>query len=317
MLKFLKKKIKNRVSEWLVHPWKNHLILTFHRIRSGGDPFSFYDTCPSIPIRLFSELIFYVKNNYKVVTLKYLSEQRSSKTPLAAITFDDGWLDNYQYAYPILKDCGVPATIFVTTGKIGSTDPFWQQKLGFVFQSVLDNRDPQLEMGLRSLIQCRSQDPIKKELFFKTVRKWKSLSLDDIQSKLEDLPIDLNKNKKRLFLNHEEIMEMSRYAIDFGSHTVDHTILTNENEIEVAFQLKESKQSLEQLLQNPVYAFAYPNGDYSSKVAMIARQTGYTVGCTTKKKKVSDKDSLLKLPRIEIPSKEEISLIIPRKELRQ
>lgn len=317
MLKFLKKKIKSRGSEWLVRPWKKHLILTFHRIRSGSDPFSLYDTCPSIPIGLFSELIFYVKKNYKVVPLKYLSEQRSSKTPLAAITFDDGWQDNYQYAYPILKDCQVPATIFVTTGKIGSTEPFWQQKLGCLFQSVLDKRDLQLETVLRSLIQCRPQDPIKKELFFKTVRKWKSLSLDDIRSKLDDLPVDLNKNKKRLFLNHEEILEMSRSVIDFGSHTVDHTILTNENEIEAAFQLKESKQSLEQLLQKSVYAFAYPNGDYSSKVAMIAGQTGYTVGCTTKKKKVSEKDSLLKLPRIEIPSKEEISLIIPRKELRQ
>ena len=310
---FFKKKIRTKLSEWSIFPWRKHLILIFHRVKFDKEPSALFDTCPCISLGLFSEVIDRVKANYSCVPLKYLSEHRRSKIPLAAVTFDDGWLDNYEYAFPLLKNLEVPATIFITTGKIGSSEPFWQQKLGLAFQSVIEKTNPHLETILREIIGAKPNKEITRELFFRTVTKWKSWKLETIETILGRLPLNFIKEKKRLFLNSKEIVEMSKHGIDFGSHTVDHTILTNESIEEIVLQLKKSKQSLEQLLQKPIEALAYPNGDFNPQIEWIAKNLGFSLGCTTKRKKVSEKDNILRLPRIEISSQEEVLSIIPRK----
>lgn len=281
---------------------QNHVIVNFHRIRSESEVFlkRVFDTCPSIPVDIFREVLLTVNRNYKMVSLGTLCEHLFSRKPLAAVTFDDGWRDNYELAFPVLQELKISATVFVATGKIGSNEPFWQQKLGSAFQAAVLMGPVEMGSDLHKLISADQKKPLKKELYIRTVKKWKSLSFKEIQKKMASISPPGDNNPPRLFLNKQEIMEMSDHGIEFGAHTVDHVILTQESDGEVAFQLGESKKHLEKLLQKPVCSLAYPNGSYSRKIIKTAQNLGYIIGCSTNSRKINPYDQLLKLPRIDI-----------------
>jgi len=70
-----------------------------------------------------AQMKFLHNNRYNVVTLEKLIEYINNKEAIpaktVAITFDDGYYNNYQYAYPVLKKYNIPATIFIIVGQVG------------------------------------------------------------------------------------------------------------------------------------------------------------------------------------------------------
>ena len=103
---------------WHVLTGRQHAILTFHRVRPAGQPADPFDTCPSVSIELFRTVLAHAREHFDCVPLRELVDGCGRKAPAAAVTFDDGWRDNYELAFPVLRELGIPATIFVTTGKI-------------------------------------------------------------------------------------------------------------------------------------------------------------------------------------------------------
>lgn len=94
---------------------------------------------------------------------------------------------------------------------------------------------------------------------------------------------DQNENKDPLtLLTEDQILEMSDYGIEFGSHTNNHAHLPLLSEIELERELVDSKLILEKILNKVVYSVAYPFGSYSPEVISKARETGYQFGVTTK-----------------------------------
>jgi peptidoglycan/xylan/chitin deacetylase (PgdA/CDA1 family) len=114
---------KRMVEAMLARSWQPRrrrrvVVLCYHSIH------------PSLPFasaapELFRQHLRWLKAHCDVVPLRALlgSRRHSGGTrPIVAITFDDGYKDNYTYAFPLLKEAGAPATIFVTTGFI-EADP--------------------------------------------------------------------------------------------------------------------------------------------------------------------------------------------------
>ena len=122
---------------WRALTGRRHVILTFHHVRAAGQPADPFDTCPSVSVETFRQILEHVRERFVVLPLRELCDGRAGRDAAAAITFDDGWRDNYDVAFPILRDLGIPATIFITTGKIGSEEPFWQQVLGQMFRAAM------------------------------------------------------------------------------------------------------------------------------------------------------------------------------------
>jgi CelD/BcsL family acetyltransferase involved in cellulose biosynthesis len=101
-------------------------ILYYHRVNDDRDPFF-----PAISTQLFEQQMRFVARHYRVVSLSELMSrlEDGSPEPVVAITFDDGYQDNYHNAFPILQRYDLPATIFLTTGGIDSGDPLWFERL--------------------------------------------------------------------------------------------------------------------------------------------------------------------------------------------
>ncbi len=113
--------------------------MTFHRVYRKPKEVAPFDSCPAVSVDFFRECLRYFKSRFQVVSLADLVDHTApAPRPKLAVTFDDGWLDNYEVAFEVLQEFGLPATIFMTAGKLGSDQPFWQQRLGRFFQAAED-----------------------------------------------------------------------------------------------------------------------------------------------------------------------------------
>ena len=287
---------------WRSLSGRRHVILTFHRVRPAGQPADPFDTCPSIGVEAFREILDHVRGRFTVVSLRELSDRRAGKDPVAAVTFDDGWRDNYDLAFPVLRELGIPATIFVTTGKIGGSEPFWQQALGRMFRVAGACPEGEASRDLRAVLGLRNGRPLTPELYRNTVARWKRLK----QAECLDLLLRAGwtspsvSNGSRRFLSADEIREMAAAGIAFGSHTVTHAILPQLSSSEIERELSESKAALESLLGDRIDALAYPDGKYSDEVLQRARAAGYRVGCTTQSRWIAGGNGPLSMPRIDV-----------------
>lgn len=282
---------------------KKNIILTFHRLRPQGSVRNPYDTCPSISVETFRQAISLITNSFEIVSLRTLANCLDRKVEYASVTFDDGWRDTYTLAFPILKEFNAPATIFVSTGKIGQTRPFWQQLLGNHFKKAVHINEKEDQECLRNIIGLRKLEALDYEQYKKTVNKWKLKNNEYIQRQMERLDIECGKtagNGDRIFLNEDEIREMKNSSlIDFGSHTVNHVILTNEDHDIVKWELSGSRAKLMKVTGNEIDTLSYPNGNYSEDIIKTAKDVGYKIACTAKRNRVGIGNNLMQLPRID------------------
>ncbi|MDR3653131.1 MAG: polysaccharide deacetylase family protein [Paludibacter sp.] len=94
---------------------------------------------------------------------------------------------------------------------------------------------------------------------------------------------ELNENKDPLnILTKEQLLEMTSYGIEIGSHLCNHVHLSQLPADEMKYELVESKRWLENELGKQIYSVAYPFGSYNNEVLKTATDTGYLFGVTTK-----------------------------------
>ena len=280
---------------------RRRLILTFHRIRPAGQQLDPFDTCPSVSVDVFREMLIYGRERFAMVPLAELWHRGAGSKPAAAVTFDDGWRDNYDLAYPVLRELGIPATVFVTTGKIGSSQPFWQQTLGQAFRSATAGSGGEASRRLALALCAKDGVSPTPALYRRTVLAWKKLPAGQCEDRLRlaGCLSPARSDHSRCFLSVEEIGEMAAAGITFGSHTVTHPILPQLTPAEMDREMRESKTCLEELLHRPIDMIAYPNGAFSDEVLNRARAAGYRIGCTTRRRRIGDGDDCLRLARID------------------
>ena len=85
-----------------------------------------------------------------------------------------------------------------------------------------------------------------------------------------------------------------------GAHSVHHAMLSQQNAIDQAYEVRESKHQLEKWLGKPITGFAYPYGNYSSLTQTLLKEAGFRYAVSTEPKAVSTDDDLFALPRIQV-----------------
>jgi peptidoglycan/xylan/chitin deacetylase (PgdA/CDA1 family) len=264
-------------------------ILNYHRIddvsRPGFDTFA--PNVTASPAE-FARQMDHIQRHYHVISCEYLSAWLRGERELppypAMITFDDGYADNYTYAYPILQARNLSAVIFLTTGLIGEDKLVYWDQIAYCFYH---SRRKSAELPIIGRISWMDEDQRRTAMkrFASAVKQLpdaeKPSAVEDLAGILDvHMPVDAFSG---LYLTWDQVREMSKNGIEMGSHTVEHPILTRVPLSEVEEELVRSRQKIEAEIGKPVKAFAYPNGgksDYSSEVMRLVRQAGYEMAFT-------------------------------------
>lgn len=192
-------------------------ILNYHSIHPAHE----FGTKPEE----FWQQMEYLKSNFDVVSLLDFYELRKTKRnlpdKLVMVTFDDGYEDNYEYAFPILNKFGIKATVFVTTG--------------FINGDIDIAKDHVTYRGLNPLT-------------------W------------------------------EQIIQLSKSGISFGSHTHTHQILAHVSREYAEEEISKSKTILEKQLGRSIDMFAYPLGQprtFNQQIIQLLQKYHFKLACST------------------------------------
>lgn|GEM_PF-1328895 len=260
------------------------VILMFHKIDDKCDQLPL-TICPAIFDRIISELV----SRYEIVPLESLIAEDGSlivdDEVKFAITFDDGYRDNYENGFPILKKYKVPATIYLSYGHMEGQLYFWYEKLTSGVRNSQQQNIDLKDLGSEefSLETQEDRDLAIYKLNFWLKNFTDQERMEKMDTILDRLEVDAKELSVSSMLSWEMVSEMADNNINFGSHTISHPILSRENKQSIEIEVVESKQLLKEKTGYSIDGFAYPNGtidDYNDTVLEFVRTT-YQHACTT------------------------------------
>ena len=258
-------------------------VLTYHRVNDDRDPFF-----PAVSTDVFERRLAYIARTYRVLTVEELIErmQRGALPRNAlAITFDDGYRDNLTYAAPILARYGLPATIFLATGLIGTAAALWYDRLALAFKvtKALSFESPWGE----TLSLTSSGDRVR--ALARTLLYLKQMPDDNLCRTLDRLlklfGVTDHEYFKDLMLSWEDVHTLTKVGFSIGAHTVNHPILSRISAQRAWREILDSRTMIEAAGFHHPRAFAYPNGmpgDYTETVKTLVREAGFTCAVTTR-----------------------------------
>jgi peptidoglycan/xylan/chitin deacetylase (PgdA/CDA1 family)/CelD/BcsL family acetyltransferase involved in cellulose biosynthesis len=259
-------------------------ILIYHRVNDDHDPF-----LGANPVRPFKRHMEFIAANFPIVSLDEIASGawRSLKEKFClAVTFDDGYRDNYLNAFPILKRLNIPATVFLTTGSIEEGKLPWYDQVALAFK-LTTKKSLQLQIsGAPSGLMDTERAQI---LMMQKTLEWlwglkTEVRLSHLTDLFPALEVSEAPNLPNFMLNWAEIREMSKNRVTFGGHTVTHPVLSQCTTEAMEKEIVDSKKSIERNLKLPVIHFAYPFGrcgDFDSDTKNILRAAGFKTAVTT------------------------------------
>jgi len=304
------------------------LVLMYHRIaRLPLDPFAL-----AVTPEHFAEHLEVLRKYSRPISLSEMARSLKDGKPLrraVVVSFDDGYADNLYNAKPLLERYDVPGTVFVTTGHIGSEIEFMWDELERLL--LRPGRLPEtLKLQTNGSTHCwelgkaahyheadclshagwsteKPHDPSPRHSLFRSLHSLLTpLSQSEQQRSLEQLRAwsraEACARPTHRTMTAEEVRSLSEGGlITIGSHTVTHTVLSALTSAEQREELEQSRVALEEILEKPVSAFAYPFGgksDYTEETMRLLRETGYDCACSNFPGVVRARTDRYQLPRI-------------------
>jgi peptidoglycan/xylan/chitin deacetylase (PgdA/CDA1 family)/SAM-dependent methyltransferase len=281
-------------------------VLLYHRVGAfGGDTHRL-----SIDPADFRSHMLHLREHYEVMALDAMWEAlaASSLPPrTVVVTFDDGYVDNLTIVAPILVELGIPATFFVNTGRLAERHEHWWD----VLERVTTSRKPlppELDVyGDGRCIRPTSTSSDREALHRILVEAMYPVSSDDRTRLLERVidwsGLDLPPRDTHRAMIAGEIRRLSALpGMTVGAHSVNHLNLPAQPGDIQRQEVSECKEHLEQLLNVPVTAFAYPYGEFSRETLAIVSDAGYRLAVIVDDRPVRPGAGPLLVPRCEIGS---------------
>ena len=281
------------------------LIFYYHRVHPnpGWDPVGV-----TISLSLFTRQMALIKKNFPVLSLSNFFDQLKKQTPSLeenppiVITFDDGYRDVWEYAWPVLRDFRISPALFVCTDPLIRRTPLLWDLLA---QAVQEDKRKQIISSVSPLDRISPLETEEEKKIFvremnqhllgKSGRKQRK-AFGDLSGPMAERIIV---HTAKLYLQPDHVKECLRAGIEIGGHTASHPYLTFLPRQEWDYEIRESKNELEALLGTEVPFFSYPAGKWNEEVRKYVISTGYRGALATGKSvvPVSQRD-FFSLPRI-------------------
>jgi peptidoglycan/xylan/chitin deacetylase (PgdA/CDA1 family) len=265
-----------------VPPGTRLQVLMFHRVHAAADPlFPDEMTAPR-----FRECLSWIREWFNVLPLGEAVasfDRRTLPARAMAITFDDGYRDNATVAMPILRELGLPATFFVSTGFLDG-GRMWNDT---VIEALRRTSLATLALGAIGLPDVPSATLTERRAAIATLLpKLKHLGPDARRatvSALADvagavLPDDL-------MMTSSQVRELSAAGMEIGAHTVSHPILAVLDEASARREIADGADAIAAITGKRARLFAYPNGkphaDYRARDVALVKSLGFDAAFST------------------------------------
>jgi peptidoglycan/xylan/chitin deacetylase (PgdA/CDA1 family) len=254
----------------------------------------------------FDRVISLLKSKYELITIDSLRNyylKTENMKNICHITVDDGDKSFYEVMFPVLKKHKVPASIYVSP-KI-CTD-----QLNYWFQEV-EGYD---QIRLKGIIADFLNMPASALSKYNTDTILKTMQICQIHEIIRSYQ-KITRTGKKVFQNMtvSNLKEVDQSGlVTIGAHTINHPILSNENDASSKYEISESISELSNILNHDINYFAYPNGipmlDFTEREMCCLRNYGIQLALTTESNNISASDNRMSIPRFGISSSERIPL---------
>ena len=255
-------------------------VLMYHRVLEDAECADYPFPSLVMPRSLFEAQLAYLSEHTQVLpvadALREVGKSSRRSRPLLCLTFDDGYVDNFEIAAPLLEARGLRGTFFITAGGVQVQKPLWYDRAVDLWALL----------GRRTVGELANESGDDDVPSFETRASWiewlKVISNDRrgaIMSMLETrtndtaLPCPL--------MTAEQVRQLAKRGHEIGSHTLWHPILTTMTEAERKVEIDGAKELLEDWTGREVSGFCYPNGDFDQAVVRQLREAGHGYACTT------------------------------------
>jgi peptidoglycan/xylan/chitin deacetylase (PgdA/CDA1 family) len=304
------------------------IVLLYHRIADeAADPFGL-----CVKPAHFEEHLQAIRRLGTPMALCDLVEAvRHGRVPDNAIclTFDDGYLDNYTAATPLLEKYDIPATIFFTTGSAGRDREWWWDEIERVFlkpgevpdrlELEIDGTRHSWELGPSRTFTSAEQAthrgwhvndpeaPTGRHRVFREVYRLVQPLPQDHRSRVMDELLawggtdqEAVRQERRAMTPEQARDLVSRGLVTAAPHTINHPALPSQPGDVKRFEIARSKQMLEEWLDREVQGFAYPYGLYDDDTVAAVREAGLGFACSGDHGKVRRGCDLFLIPRVDV-----------------
>jgi len=259
-------------------------VLEYHEICRSGD-----EREGSVSIDRFRQHVRHLKKRFRLVTVeqaaRLLLEPGALREDALAISLDDGYAGNYELAWPVLADEGVPATIYVTTGFIDGTD-LWFDSASRHMEAALETAaELPAELKRRIVEDLGSWPPASAAGVERFIERLKYLERPRRDAIVAALAAACPPRRPAAApLTWGQVRKMQAAGIEVGAHTVTHPILSTLTREEQRTEILRSRERIAEQTGIIPTTFAYPNGaetDFDEDTTSIVEQAGFLAACTT------------------------------------
>ena len=243
-------------------------ILLYHSVAPAESDFT-RGIDVTVRPKTFTRQLDYLMQYYHIIPLQELVKRLQAGRPVGGcvvITFDDGFADNHEWAWPLLRQRGLPATVFVTADAIDNVKLLWVHRFNWLLNTcghakVLGRTAQMLDRSDTSAVQRGGLRSLSDYLICTLSRTKREAFLTSLFGALEVAPTP-GPADANLYLSTAQIRAMSRERVDFGCHGKTHTAFSVLSDAELTTELNDSlKRVLPLLSGNTFPALAYPFGE--------------------------------------------------------
>lgn len=277
---------KNRLTRHLT-------IVTFHRVLTESQVRQYPLPGLSLTPEELDLHLGFLTAHFECMTLReglrrWEGGQQGDR-PLLALTFDDGQLDNFENALPVLEKYGVRASFYVPSQVLGDHSPLWHDDVARAVLALRTSSEPEAAQllgseGLHAPQTMSGDSP--EEWAVNQTKAWKPTRRVSFLERAASLGAKLNLAGRHRptwdgFMSVEQMKKLLERGHEIGAHSHSHALLPQLDDHQLTREIVGCKQLLEEAIGSEVETFCYPNGDNDPRVQAVVKSAGYRAAVTT------------------------------------